>query len=528
MTDTVTDAQKAILRTNGQFSILKLGIVVPDVMMVCQVNGTPASNDEVRVVPFRNMTYGGGSTVMNGMTCYIGSASGDYSSGMVRVLSASVSGSSVSGSLVIGRTSEITWTDGLYLTVVNDFGLWPKQAKFNGGVFYCDDVTKYTNQHRPEYERPVPVLGPDAVLELSGSSVSLPRDASNSWAPSDLIGDYLWWATGGGAAVTWDDPTAPDATPTFTAPGNYVLHCTISTVLHGIQATGHRVVYVWSPSSPPITQFDLPGAIQGNWQEGGWNFDVTMYAQASGSAVHDRAKVFLFTQDYYGGSSLNLGPLAGWENVIASGWIAGESIEWNAELSTVKFSVKGPHWWLDHIASWPAGIVDVQSGIPTNWNEMFQFGYDKYAWHVLTWRCTALEVLDWYPSGDLRETVGATAPWGTVWGQITTVGENNFLIHPCCNRYGQLYTQKDSNYQYAADRTGIPVIMEVTKTDWRDSIDIERRTVQEVAFEDCAAMAWPGPGWNPLPYRSGSWGTSVGGRQRGEQRAGRRAGRLRQ
>jgi hypothetical protein len=265
-------------------------------------------------------------------------------------------------------------------------------------------------------------------------------------------------------------------------------------------------VYVWSDATPPVTDFTLESA-QGDWSTGGWEFKVKLYDQAQLENVLPRSKVFLCAQNYYNDVPLNMGPLAGYENIVATGWIDGESISFNPEQSTVNFTVQGPQWWLDHIASWPAGIRDV-TGNPAEWNEYKNFTYDAFLWHIIRWRCTVSEIMDVFPSGNTVRQVGATAPWGTIWSQITQVGDSKLLIHPCFNRYGQLYTQIDTNYLTNTARAGVPTVMDLTDADWRDTIEIEWRTIQEVGFMDLSGMTWNGTSANG--YRAGSWGTAVG------------------
>lgn len=496
MTRAVTPSELTTMRLDGQFSKLGLIVFKPGTVFSAQVNGTPATNDEVSTVPYTNVTSGSASylDIQYGMTCFIGSTVGAYDVGMVRIISADAS------QLNIGRTSEIEWSNGLYITVVNEYTLWPKQAKFSGGVFYSDDVQPYTDQHT--FPAPVPVMGPDAVVYMSGSSVNFSFNGTNSWCPKSTITGYSWTAPG---ATILSGGTSGSTVIQFSLPGEYVIGLTV-TAANGKASTGHRSVFVWDDNNLPLEQFSLK-SLSGDWQSGGWSFETTMYAQADFTYIRDRAKCILISTDYASGSAVVLGDLQGYENVLCSGWIAGETIIYNPELSTVEFKVDGPAGWLNRIGSWPAGIVDVTT-TPTDWNFYENMNIDSFIWHIMRWRCTGTEVMDYYPSNDTRRFIGSTAPWGTIWGQITQVAETRFLIHPCCNRYGQLYTQPDTNYLDNTQRSAVPVVMELTKSDWRDELQIERRIVQDVAFMDLRAMSWDGT--TATPYRAGSWGSVIG------------------
>jgi hypothetical protein len=518
MTRAITAAEQAILQSAGQFSELRLIVITPDVVFSALTNGVPTTNDGVSTIAFDNVSYGASGSIVEGMTCNIGTTSGGYDIGTVRVLSATSSGSPVTGTLTIGITSELVWQDNAYITVLDEFLIWPKQAMFEGGVFLCDDGKPYTDQH--SMAPPAVIMGPDLVLNMgSGSSVSHQLDSYTSWVPyfvnNGIGANPATWSVTGTATISGSPVGTHTPVVTFTQPGNYRLTCVISTydpiTLATVTGTGRRHVYVYNDSTPLVTQFTCEN-IQGDWQEGGWNFDTTMYAECGLDTIRDRSRIFLIANDYYASGSTvierSLGPVAGQEQVLCNGWIDGESISWNPELSTVKFKVHGPQWWLARIASRQTMILNCNADDPTEWNQMSGLTYDSYLWHVLRWRSTAMEVMDIFRSADTRQMLGATGPVGTLWGQITQVGEAQMQIHPCCNRYGQMYNQIDTNLQWAAARAAAPVIMDVTKEDWRETIEIERRIVDDVGWMEVTAFSWDGN--TPTPYRAGSYGTWLG------------------
>ena len=523
MARAVTSDELALMRTDGQFSQLYLAVVDPPPVMICQLNGIPAAFDQVTNIGWDTLSSGSPTNVQKNMTMWIGSQPDYMDRGNCRVIAVSAN------YITIAPTSEINWIDRSYLTIVDEIVLWPKQAHFFQGAFWCDDNQVYTNQH--DITPPVPVLGPDQVLYLPASgSVSFSPTATNSWVVSGSITGYSWAASGylagspvatGSAPVAISGSATVSPTFTFTYAGTYRINCTITTNISG-SMTGTRVYYVYDDNNMPATQFEVEN-LKGDWQEGGWSFDVTMYAQAAQNThpeVHARAKVTLFSKDYYiTGSALPtsgsaLGPLAGYENIIATGWIMEQSIVQNPELSTVKFTVRGPQGWLGKLGSWPAGIVNV-SGSASNWNQFKQMTYDKFAWHILQYRSTATQVMDIYPSGITDQTIGATAEWGTIWDQITNVGENQFMVHPCCDRYGRLFLQRDTSLLTAAARSGVPVVMELTKQDWTGQVDLVIRDTPDTGLTDLRAMYISGSTnssgfFIALPFRSFAPGGAIG------------------
>jgi hypothetical protein len=511
MTRAVTATELNYLRQNQQFSKLGLYIVTPPVVLQAQVLTAPSSNDNVGSITFYNIIAGSAAAVTAyNQTGWLGTTPGAYDLGMFRVISLTYTTGSTgltTGTINIGLTSEVQWQTNAYITIVNEYGLWPKESilDMNTGFMLIDNNQPYSDQHY--YLSPIPILGPDALLYLQGSSVSLALDASRSWVPIGASGDSVstWnWACSG-SGVSFTSGSVSNPTVTFTLPGTYDLVCTVGTTASRF-TTGHRVVAVYNDANPLLTMLTLDQC-RGDVDEGGWSFQVTMYAQAALPGIVDRAKVFLGTQDYYGGSAANLGPDAGYENLIAVGWIDGQTIEYNPEQSTIQFTVDGPAYWLNQIMSWPAGIIDVTTA-PTNWNQYENFTTDAFYWHIIRWRSTASEIMDCFPSGDTVRMVGSTAPWGTVWGQITQVGQSRRLIQPYSDRYGRVFYMPPSKFVLKSLRFLIPVSMEVTKLDWRDTVEIQRQTVQQVAYQDTTAMTWDGA--TPNGYRAGAWGTAAG------------------
>ena len=496
----ITAPELVNLHTDNQWVEWGLYIVNPPAVFTCQLNGVPnykgGLTDNISVLTYDGASGIAYSAIKPDSTILVGVAPGDDTYGQVRFRAATAT------TITIARTSQVIWYDNAYLTVLDEVGLWPRQQWFNiiTGTFTCDDDIVYTDQHKNP--APVPVLGPDRIVELTGATVVVQLDASDSWVFGGTISSYLWTASVG---VVLSSQVIANPTATFSAAGSYYVDCLL-TASNGKTYTGRRVIAVYDAAHPLINQFTIKN-LTGEWTDGGWSFDVDLYAQASLPTVRERALVFLVGKQYYNNLQVDQGPVAGMERQICSGWISKESIEWSAELSTVKFSVKGPQWWLDQTTSWQAALTDSVYS-PVNWMYFANLTFDKFCWHVLTYRSTATRMMDFYPSGDTRRTVGISMQFGSVWSQIKSAGENKFYLFPCCNRFGQLFIQLDPQYCTLAQRSAFPVIQVIGKTDWYEILNIERRTVPATSFVDATGMSWAG---GPLPsgYRSGSYGSSI-------------------
>ncbi|MHB0964875.1 MAG: hypothetical protein ACYC36_00340 [Bellilinea sp.] len=468
MARAVTADELVKLRSDGQKSELFLAILKPATVYSARINQA-TFND-----PLAEITYDTGTgtlaSVLPGMTLYVGSAAGGYDKGIFRIRkapSATV--------FYIGETSEIAWADNDYLTVVDEFGLWPRHLRLVGPTAYMDYDIGYSDQHA--LLAPYPILGPDAVLWLpTGGTVQFLPDASASWVLGSTISSYLWAAPGASATLNLNSATP---TITYNAAGSYRVSCLV-TAANGKTATGYRTVRVFSDAAQPVTQFELLSCA-GSYEGGGWEFSVRMFAEAAIADVRDRARVILFARDWYGSAAGGLGPVMGYENIIASGWIDGESVSVQSDIGLVEFTVQGPQFWLEQMPGYPVGI-ERTSAAATAWTQLQGLTVDHGLWHLLHWRSTASLCMDAYLQGDTRSLPVAEAPATSIWAQLETLGFQTILAKPVCDRYGRLYCQTDTQFLPTAARASIPVVQEITRDDWSGTINVERATSRRCAM----------------------------------------------
>jgi hypothetical protein len=432
------------------------------------------------------ITYDGGSAgyadALPDMTIYVGSTAGAYDKGkgMVR-LRGTLSG--VSGTMLIGETSEINWADDDYLTVVDEFALWPRHVRTtSAGVVYMDYDDAYSDQHANC--DPAPVLGPPAVEWLTGATVSVTFDASDSWVVGSTITAYSWAAPGASATSGMSTATP---TITYNAAGTYRVGCAV-TAANGKSFIGYRYVFIYDAAHPPTTAFRLDSC-SGAWDSGGWSFRVTLWDEAQRSEIRDRALVVLFAKDWYGATEASIGPVSDRENVVAVGWIAGESVVWDPKQGSVSFEVQGPQWWLNRMSGFPSGVEDV-AGTPDAWTEFSDLTVDRGLWHLLHWRTTALRCMDVRLSGDTRQIKVFDAPVGMLWQQLSRAADEMILAQPCCDRYGRLFIEIDAQYVPESDRGVIPIVQALTTADWHDALRITRRTVEDVGLLDLSGVSY--------------------------------------
>lgn len=486
MARAATAGELTKFRGNGFSTRLYLAVWTAPTVFSARVNQSFTSLDKVTQITYDG-SFGNIADVLPGMTMYVGTNAGNFDKGMVRVRSVNAT------TIVIGETSEIAWADNDYLTIVREWTIWPRHIRVDGETFYMDGDVAYTDQHSaPD---PIACAGPDVALWLTGATVTYsPPNGAQSWAPDgSSITGYSWSAPGASATSGMNT-----ATPTFTynAGGQYYYSLTV-TLASGKTNTTYRYLWVCVPTALPTSQFVLLDC-RGNYEQGGWTYSVQLYDEANLVEVRDRTKCLLFARDWYQGTEGSIGPISGAENVICSGWVIGESIVNNPQYGTVDFTVAGPQYWMSQIAGFPAGLEDTAfadngEGAPNRWTEYQNLTVKAMVWHMIHWRSTldmCVDVLP--PSAGSAIVAQIAAASGSLWEQLRVATYDVALARCVCDRYGIVYTEIDSQFIVPAQRSSIPVVMDVTEADVMNDVGILRQTMTQAALVEVLGVLYVG------------------------------------
>lgn len=499
----LTPSELALLRSNGQSSKIRVVIIPQQTVFACKCSGSLASNDKVVNVPIDSFTAGSITKVTNGMTAYVGSGSGLSDLGMVRVKSASGS------TLHIGIVSGIPWSSSVHITVVDDYGLWEKPPSFDLSKIKMDSEITYTNQNTKM--SPVPILGPDMAVPYSSGSIML--DATNSYClDGSNIASYSWTVRSGSASMTGIVSPSSGSTPfVFPAPGSYHIHCVVTSG-NGVSTTGHRTVYVYGTGYEPLDQIS-DFSMNGDRESGEWSADITMWADATLTTVRDRAKVIVLADDVYSGSAaVSIGQVSGAEKTLMVGWISGESIKYDREKSTVKFTVKNAAWWLKQITG-PSTFLESVTTTPKAWTSIMNMTWDMIVHHFLYWRSTAIEIMDVYRSNNPRIIGGMSCSIGSIYDQLNDTATTRLLSFIVVDRYGRLFTYINPQLISLSDRSSIPVVQVVSDDDVTEQVDLNRTIVSPIALLEVAGLAPPPAGKTELQmFMSRAPGSLIYGR----------------
>lgn len=471
-----TSPERARIRLDGQWSELVACIPVPATVYTARVNGAPAGTDRVVEVAFDGGA-GDLADVLPGMTAWFGATAGGYERGQARVRQ-----DPIAGTLYIGTESEIPIADNDFITIVDEFGLWEKQVRIDAGVIYMDYDVAYAGQH--DARLPVVVMGGPVALELVGSLAVAVFDASGSWVPGGGAATFAWSAPGSASStgMSTDIPTI-----TYSSAGRFRVACTVT--IGGVSNTRYEYVQIFDAANPPVTQFSVRG-VTGSKAQGGYSFQMTLYAEATRALVRDRAQVILFTRDRAGLEGLSpAGYATGRENILATGWIMGESIVWSPELGSVTFDVEGAHAWLGRITAYPQGVQDTTT-TPARWTEYNTLTMTAFLWHLLTWRSTVAQAVDCMVEISSTRIIEMGAAATSLWEQISITAGQRLLAAPCADHLSRLFVLIDS--QYRASRSGVVEVMALTPADWRPPITLNRTNVPNVGMVDLSGFVWDG------------------------------------
>lgn len=490
-----TAPELALLRSDGQSTRLFLTIHQPATVYTARLAAVPSSTDKVAEITY-NSGSGTLANVLADMTLYVGSSAGAFDYGMCRVRK---DGTTLAGTFYIAEESEINWISNAYLTVVDEFDLWPRHIRINpadGTTPFMDYDVAYTNQNQAVGAQPTPIMGPDAVLWLRGATVSYSPDAASSWVKGGTIASYAWTATGASAS---SGMTTATPTITYNATGTYRIDLTV-TGDNAVSFTGHRSVFVVNESSGVTTQFEIASSPSVDYGSGGWSFSVTLFDEATLALVRDRALVILHAIDYYGTTQQSIGYVTGSENIVAIGRIAGESITWGTEdkYGTVTFDVQGPQYWFGRMTGFPNGVKDVSDvTTPNKWTKFRGLTLNDAWYHAMAWCSTATRCMDVYPNTDTRRNKRLEAPGGeNLWAQLVEICKRSILADPICDRYGRAFVQIE--HQLVSDRSSFPTVQTITTADWIDEIRLDRVEVPPVGLIDMSGISWDGTTATPI------------------------------
>ncbi len=475
-----TVGELASIRTDNQGAVLGLAIQHPATVYTARINQTFTTLDGVA-----QLTYDTGSGTLTdvriGQTVLIGSTAGAYDIGILRVRAlptASV--------LYINQVSDVQFADNQYITVLDEFRLWQRDFVTVNGVNYVDYDIPYSVYNAATC---IPRIGPlMAVIRTTFTDPNYevaftpPNPSLSACYDGATISSYLFECS---AATVTNPTSATDVSFAFSTDGSPQLVRWSVTITDSNNAlhTSYRWIYI----DPPNVDFQLTSNPVGDYENGDWSYSVRVFDNATKADIRDRAMVTLYAKDYYEATEGSIGKLAGYENILCTGWIDGESIQFDSEDGSVSFTIRGANYWLSRLRAFPFELTNTGT-TPTTWNEVEDMTVDKALARILTFTTTAPLLMDLFFSGDTSVIEIIAQPPNTIMAQLEAIAFNTIWAKPLTNNYGQMYIEVDSQMLSSADRAGITEVMDITTADYEAPLDIERITTSAVSSIELSAV----------------------------------------
>ena len=458
------------LRSDGQWARWRAIIDKPDVIYTCRATSTLLYSDYS--IPFDGPS-GTQTNVLLDMTVLVGTTAGGSEHGIGRIRQAP-DGSDTA--LVVGADPSLIVANDDYITVLNDFAPFAKHPAGENLDFdleYLDQFTDFV---------PVPVFTERVAVINAGNWVDF--NASASWVPGSTISGYAWTFTGS-LESTGDTTATPSAH--YAVAGRYRVALTV-TAANGKTAIGYGWVYVLGDGMVPDTGIIIDD-LEGEYQSG-WACKIVAYDRPT---IKDRARVVLYSEDYFANELGSIGPVTDRENLLMVGWIIGETIIREPGQDYVEFVVGGPGVFCGSIATMPAGLIDANypeddAATLPDWAKMCGLTIAKGIHYLINYRSTLAKVCDVY----VEFTVPAhkmVSDSESLWGQLTDYAGQG-LLDITSDRYGHIYAQRDAALYPIASRSAFPVTMTFTDADWSDEMAIIRRQRGDAAMAEIEGLIY--------------------------------------
>ncbi len=522
MADRITDPEKALLRADGHKVGVYLSVLAPDSILVARLNNGSAARGD------RSIVYDGGSgssaehaRIQAGQPLWVGTAAGLHDRGITRIKS--FTGDETSGTLEVAENASVGWTDDDYLTIKEEYPLFPKFPRFwiegsgDDQVNYWrkDYDTAYTDEN--EEPPPVAIMGPHRAGFLSGGTVRFYLDSSESYAvaPAATIDGTSWTATGGGA-TTIDSAASAATHLDITAAGYYWVSCTV-TDSNAKTTKTRRCFFVHNAT---VGHADYPHVdieittFNGNWNRGGWNIALNVRDNGSLTDIPDKTLIVLWQDATYGSTNQDIG---GWKlnnadarHVLFAGYVRGDTVLRDWATSRVKFQVSSITGLMQKTPADGVFIGTLVGGQTGDWPEYLNLTFTRALHHLFAYHSTLLDIADVYmPDNslyrlhDCEEFTG-----GTLYNQAANF-IRNFSIYGglCANKAGQIHIERNINSINATDRNNIQAVSDIGETDRRDRPDLTILRQEEAKVFSVTTSGFSWDGTNKIAYISNAPGT---------------------
>lgn len=464
-----------------------------------------------RTIPYDNSS-GGWNSVEADMTLWVGSTSGTFDKGKVRVKSAT------SNQLVVAENEYIQWADNLHLTVVNYVDLvaiFPRlvQSPSDETVvnFYKDYDVVYTNQNS-QLGAFVVAGSHRAGFLNENNRCNLYFSASGTFpmsSGSTTIG-YAW-SFPAGVIVTGTTGQTPGIA-SFTGTGHFAVKL-VTTVFGGTNPTETTYRYVSIYDKPnrglnvPIRQWTLSD-LAGSRDDGGFRGKITVYEQLN-YKLSGGELVVIFSEDEFNGTSqsIDIGTVRPDDSILFSGYIMNDSVEYDYEKSKVSFDIGSPSEMLKQGENFAISVESMAN--PSAWWHFYDMTTKKAMYHYVKWHSTLMKVADIFWLGKDYYVQYFDSERTNMWDAMKAFMKPTLIGDVSCNNKGQVVFQTEPE-SFTTPTLSYPKIMTLSDRDVVGQVDINENLFGEMSYLEMGGIQYIGAlnGNNSFPLLSAAPGTA--------------------
>lgn len=476
---TINDVQ----RVRPQQTIQHLSIFEPKIIFAARVNGSVSRGSYI--IPYGSVSTGTFSAIESGQTLLVGSAPGLFDYGRIRVRSADAS------NITVAENSHISWTNGLYITILKYWEMWPIFPRIiqdpsnpTNVIFYKDYDVAYTNQN--SVLGSFVCSGPHRAKYLDVGSAQFFFSSSGTYNPLLTNLGHYWEFEGGSPSVF---AGAEPGYIQYATPGHYVAKHTV-TGSNGCSDVSYRYVSVYqrpyAGAQTTIQDFTYE-SIEGSRSAGGFTSKITIHQPITTRLVPGSV-VVIFTEDMYGNTKQSYG--GNYQNnsdIFFTGYILDGTIKYDYEKSSVEFEV-GSITELMKIAEGFSVSVESKPS-PATWFELIDMDARRAMYHYLRWHSTVLSLSDFHFVGSDRSIQYFDTDRESIYDAINSFLNITLIGELTADRQGGLWAE-------VAARANPSIIgnqiMLVSKNDWMGEPNIRENVHEKMSYMEMGGIAYSG------------------------------------
>lgn len=492
------------LRSHKHSTQLYLSIYQPRVVMNGLVNNSSATRGD-RTITYDNSASGTYAQIESGMTLWVGSASGSFDKGKVRVKSATIN------TLTVAENEYIMWQDNLFLTVVNYVDLvavFPRLVQDTGDAtivnFYKDYDVAYTDQNSVLGAFPVMGSHRAGFLDDTGK-IDLYWSATGTYPMvSGSNVRYDW--TFGGASATGTTGQTPGMAR-YSGTGHYVtkLNVTVTGTGQVANEVSYRYVSIYDRpnrgTNVPIRSWKFSDLV-GSRADGGFRGKVVVY-ETLGYKLQGGELAIIFSDDEFNGipQSIDIGTVRPDDNIFFVGYILDDSIEYDYEKSSVSFDIGSASEVLKRTENFAISVESMSN--PSKWWHFLNMTTKMAMYHYIKWHSTLMKVADIFWLGKDYKVQFFDSERTNIWDAIQAFMKPTLIGSAVTNNKGQVVFQTEPE-SFTTPTQAYSSIMTLDDRDVVGDVTVEENMYGEMSYLEMGGIGYDGT--TSVPFLSAAPG----------------------